>query len=67
MRTIIAKNGKELMELCIVEEVPFIGACAIKHNTDNGCYYTIISDGEYAAILDKAEDNGCDIFNYFFD
>lgn len=65
MTTIIEKNGKKIVELCIVNEVPFIGCCAIKHSMNNGCYYTIISDKEYASILNGAEEDGCDIFDYY--
>ena len=62
MGIIIEKNGKKVLELCVLE----LGQCAIKHNVNNGCYYTIISAEKFASILDRADDNGCDIFDYRF-
>ena len=62
MGIIIEKNGKKVMELCVLG----LCQCAIKHNVNNGCYYTIISAEKFASILDRADDNGCDIFDYCF-
>lgn len=62
MSIIIEKSGKKVMELCILD----LGQCAIKRNVNNGCYYTIISAEKFASILDRAYDNGCDIFDYYF-
>lgn len=62
MSIIIEKSGKKVMELCILD----LGQCAIKRKVNNGCYYTIISAEKFASILDRADDNGCDIFDYCF-
>lgn len=62
MGIIIEKNGKKVMELCVLD----LGQCAIVKRYDNGIVYTIISAEKFASILDKADDNGCDIFDYCF-
>ena len=62
MSIIIEKNGKKVMELCVLD----LGQCAIKRNVNNSCCYTIISAEKFASILDRADDNGCDIFDYCF-
>ena len=54
MSIIIEKNGKKVMELCVL----YLGQCAIKRNVNNGCYYTIISAEKFASVLDRADDNG---------
>lgn len=65
MTTIIKKDGKKIVELCIENEIPFIGCCAIVKRYENGTVHTIISAEEYASILDGAEEDGCDIFDYY--
>lgn len=62
MSIIIEKSGKKVLELCVLD----LGQCAIMRNVNNGCYYTIISAEKFASILDSADDNGCDIFDYYF-
>ena len=62
MSIIIEKNGKKVMELCVLD----LGQCAIKRNVNNGCYYTIISAEKFASILDRADEGGYDIFDYDF-
>lgn len=58
MSIVIEKNGKKVLELCILD----LGQCAIKRNG----YYTIISAEKFASILDRANEGGYDIFDYDF-
>ena len=61
MGIIIENNRKKVVELCVLD----FGQCAIKHNVNNGCYYTIISAEKFASILDRANEGGYDIFDYY--
>lgn len=59
---IIEKEGRQLMELASHDN----GICAIvKRCANNGIVETVISADEFASILDRADDNGCDIFDYY--
>ena len=57
MGIIIEKNGKKVIELCVLD----LGMCAIKRNG----YYTIISAEKFASILNRADEGGYDIFDYY--
>lgn len=57
---IIEKDGKQVMEL-----VQDGGVCAIVKQYENGAVHHVISAEEFASILDRADENGCDIFDYY--
>lgn len=58
MNIVIQKNGKNVLELCVLD----LGQCAIKRKG----YYTIISAEKFASILDRANEGGYDVFDYTF-
>lgn len=62
MSIIIEKNGKKVMELCVLD----LGQCAIVKRYDNGIVHTIISAEKFASILNRADEGGYDIFDYDF-
>ena len=57
---IIEKDGKQIMELAQDD-----GVCAIVKRYGNGAVHHVISAEKFASILDKADENGCDIFDYY--
>lgn len=60
MNVIITKSGKQIMELAQVD-----GLCTIVKRYKNGVVHTVISAKKFGSILDKADDNGCDIYYYY--
>lgn len=60
MSIIIAKNGKQIMELAQVD-----GLCTIVKRYKNGVVHTVVSTEKFGFILDGANDNGCDIYCYY--